>query len=236
MKKIILLAASVLALGLLASCKQEITGDLKVESNMNQNGDYWTKNYYYTAAGSYSQKRTETNTSKASASATETNTGLYQYTKDDTWSLSTGDKGVTLTVEEKRNSNVVTYTYALPKMIWTTVTTRTTGGATGSVITSDEAGQYASTNLSIVITKIDGKYYFTGVDGSRIQIKDFNPTADTIDFSKLVDTTSTTTVTYTTPHYDNAAGTATAAVTYFGNKKVETKSGITYALTLTKTK
>lgn len=237
MKKIILLAASVLALGLLASCKQEITGDLKVESNMSQIGDNWTKNYYYTAEGSYSYTTTTARTSKASASAAETSTGLTQSTAVRTYALPTGDKGVKLTVTEYRNSNKVTYTYSLPKMTYKTVTTSTTGGSTTSSISSDEGSSAWMTSWpTIEITKIDGKYYFEGQDGSKIQIKDFNPTADEIDFSKLVDSTSTTTVTYASPSYTDANGTAGAAVTSYTLKTVTTTSGKTYALKLTKTK
>ena len=66
MKKLILAVASLLALGMLVSCKQEISGNLTVTDIKYDAFQATTETYYYKVSGSVKNVKTTTVTSKAS--------------------------------------------------------------------------------------------------------------------------------------------------------------------------
>ena len=223
MKKIILAVASVLALGLFASCQREISGDLTVTNN--NTGDNWTKRYAYVLSGTYSQTVTTTSYGAKASGAAEAATG----TSVRTTTYTPKSVKVDLTITERRNDNAVTYSYNIGdfESQTKTVSTPTGGAATTSY---SFVNTTAVTNKTITVYKVDGKYYLRGVNESYL-IPDFNPTADTIDFSKLSDPKSVSSTAYTGDTWTSAG----AIDTYTG-KTVTVTEGEKYALTLTKIK
>lgn len=231
MKKIILAVASVLALGMLASCKQEITGKLDVTSTGTETqlryGDTFNKTYYYTAEGTMTIKSKTNNYSKSSYTADEVAGSVT--TSETTYSINNGKAGVTLAVEEKfGTNNVVTYTYTFDNALYgkTTYTSKLNPDATTT------STMYFDTTYtpSFTVKKVDSKYYFQRTsDGAWTAIDDatFDPTAATIDLSKFADVAYKTT-TYTSRFY-NSDGKET-----YSNKAVTETSAPTISLKLTK--
>lgn len=220
MKKIILAVASVLALGMLASCKQEITGKLDVTSTGTETqlryGDTFSKTYYYTVEGKLTTKTTISNYSKASYTAEET-AGSVTINETE-YSVQDGKVGVTLTVSETYGTNnVTTYTYSFDNALYgkQTQTYRSTPSATATTSYYDTT--MAASNLVFTVKKIDGKYYFKrNSDSAWVAIDDltFDPTAATVDLSKLCDVAySTTTYIGRTYNSDNKVSYLSKTVT-----------------------
>ena len=232
MKKIILAVASVLALGMLASCKQEITGKLDVTSTGTETqlryGDTFSKTYYYTVEGTMTTKSTTKNYAKNSYTADEVAGPIT--TAETTYSVDNGKAGVTLTVSEDfGTNNVVTYTYTFEN-------DALYGKATSKYKLNPDATttntMYYDTTYTPTFTvkKVDAKYYFKRTsDGAWTAIDDatFDPTAATIDLSKFADVAYTRT-TYTSRSY-NSDGKEK-----YTNKAVTETSAPTISLKLTK--
>lgn len=193
MKKIILAVASVLALGMMVSCKQEISGEIDVNNHSKDITQY--KYYYYTAEGGFTETNTSVGTSKAAgASATTTGTSV---------TTTTGTvKAGGIQVEEINYyyNNTTTYTYTIPYTYKQTNVYTPYGGTAGN---TNVWANNASANYVFTVKKTDGKCYIQDLNGNWVIYKDFNPTADVIDFSKVPYTSSETT-TYTNPTYTTA--------------------------------
>ncbi len=210
MKKIILAVASILALGMLASCKQEITGKLDVTSTGTETqlryGDTFSKTYYYTVEGELTTKTTTKNYSKTSYTADET---AGSVTVDETkYSVQDGKVGVTLSVSETYGTNnVTTYTYSFNNALYGKVTRTYKTNPDATATTSYYDTTMPATSLIFTVKKIDGKYYFQRTsDSAWVAIDDltFDPTAATVDLSKLCDVAySTTTYLGRTYNSDN---------------------------------
>ena len=229
MKKIILAVASVLTVGLFASCQREISGELDMHSV-----DTTNRTFYYTVSGSISETQSVVEyAAKATASAAETKSAdksivtTYEFGGENPTKIS-------LTYREDKNNNIVTYTYTFPASVKKVVTKRTPVGGTTSTGTAITVSDTTVTSISVY--KIDGKYYVDSADGARLQIKDFNPTATTIDFSKLNDTTSGTKTTYNTNGFTVpfTRNSETGAVETYNDKEVTVTEGWKYSLTLTR--
>ncbi len=223
MKKIILAVASVLALGMLVSCKQEVSGNLTV-TNLNKSLDSnQSETYYYKAEGGSSYSTTTVYSSKT---ATGSDTVNSKVVVDYTYTISGDNNLAKLAVSTPANDNKVTYTFTIPGMTKSTktVTTATVGNATTTVT------DYATTNESattIELEKIGGKYYFTATDGSKVAIDNFNPLADTVDLSVLSDVAKKVTA-YQGYNKDSSGN------EYYTQKTVTTTGAKSYTIKLSK--
>lgn len=231
MKKIILAVASVLALGMLASCKQEITGKLDVTSTGTETqlryGDSFSKTYYYTVEGTVTTKSTTKNYEKNSYTADEVAGSIT--TAETTYSVDNGKAGVTLAVSETfGTNNVVTYTYTFDNALYgkTTLKIKSNPDAT----TTDTMYFDTTYTPTFTVKKVDAKYYFQRTsDGAWTAIDDatFDPTAATIDLSKFAD------VAYTRTDYTSRSYNSDGKEMY-ANKAVTETSAPTISLKLTK--
>lgn len=233
MKKIILAVASVLALGLVVGCKQQIEGSLNVTStNFNKNLDAsTTKTYVYSVSGT----ATKTTKNVTYQKADEYNS--YESTETMVW---TPTKDVAVTETTNPNNNSITYTIIAYGDV--TMTTET------SIKSSKDADPEKSKTVSdkvkipylgnvlrtIVITKIDNKFYIDNTDGTKKVVEGVDFSAAEIDFSKFSDETSTEAVTYSGAVYDNSWDKASATPTDYTSKTTTTTSGYTYDLKLTR--
>lgn len=199
MKKIILAVASVLALGLVVGCKQQIEGSLNVTStNFNKSLDTGTsKTFYYKASGTITTTVETTNQFKAAG------TSSTVYTSQDRKTVTTytpsGD--VKVVISEPANDNVITYTYTVPYTFEKVITGTNYSNASGVSNTTvkyvynkdypESAVTSYTGSFEIKIYKIDGKYYANdkAVDGSEIVVSEgFDPLAATVALSKFSDT------------------------------------------------
>lgn len=218
MKKIILTITSLLALGMLVSCKQEISGNLTVTDIKYDAFQATTETYYYKVTGSVKNVKTTTVTSKASESATET-TG-YKQTLTADLNVSSSNPVVTVTVSKDPTTNVTTYTINLPalegkyKMVSQNGTNpeSTTYGSHTQVASDANATDEIK---PVTFTKIGSTLYYENMSGEQIVIQDFDPTAATLDLSKIPEKGKTTT-SYT-------SHTVTATGEYYTDKRVETE-------------
>lgn len=218
MKKIILAVASLLALGMLVSCKQEISGNLTVTDIKYDAFQATTETYYYKVSGSVKNVKTTTVTSKASESATET-TG-YKETLTADLNVSSSNPVVTVTVSKDPTTNVTTYTINLPalegkyKMVSQNGTNpeSTTYGSHTQVASDADATDDIKPKT---ITKIGSTLYYENMSGEQIVIEDFDPTAATLDLSKIPEKGKTTTSYF--------SHTVTATGEYYTNKTVVTE-------------
>lgn len=233
MKKIILAVASVLALGLVVGCKQQIEGSLNVTStNFNKNLDAsTTKTYVYSVSGT----ATKTTKNVTYQKADEYNS--YESTETMVW---TPTKDVAVTETTNPNNNSITYTIIAYGDV--TMTTET------SIKSSKDADPEKSKTVSdkvkipylgnvlrtIVITKIDNKFYIDNADDTKKVVEGVDFSAAEIDFSKFSDETSTEAVTYSGAVYDNSWDKASATPTDYTSKTTTTTSGYTYDLKLTR--
>lgn len=201
MKKIILAVASVLALGLVVGCKQQIEGSLNVTStNFNKSLDKsTTKTFYYKASGTITTT-VETTTQYKAAGA---NSQIYTSSDRKTVTTYTPSGDVKVEISEPANNNVITYKYTVPYTFEQVITGTNYSNEPG---VSNKTVKYVynkdypiypgashTGSLDIVIYKIDGKYYLDGkaVDGSKIVVSEgFDPLAATVDLSKFSDTKS----------------------------------------------
>ena len=218
MKKIILAVASLLALGMLVSCKQEISGNLTVTDIQYDAFQATTETYYYKVSGSVKNVKTTTVTSKASESATET-TG-YKQTLTADLNVSSSNPVVTVTVSKNPTTNVTTYTINLPalegkyKMVSQDGTNpESTRYGSHTQVASDAD---ATDDIKpVTITKIGSTLYYENMSGEQVVIQDFDPTAATLDLSKIPEKGKTTT--------SYSSHTVTATGEYYTDKRVVTE-------------
>ena len=233
MKKIILAVASVLALGLVVGCKQQIEGSLNVTStNFNKSLDEsTTKTYVYSVSG------TATQTTKNVTYVKADKYNSYESTQTTVW---TPTKDVTVTETTNPNNNSITY--AITANGESTVTTETIykpskdADPVKSKSVTDKVQNSSLGNVSktITIKKIDNKFYIDNADGTKKVVEGVDFSAAEIDLSKFNDETSTESVTYTGAVYDYSWDKASATPTDYISKTTTTTSGYTYDLKLTR--
>lgn len=229
MKKIILAVASVLALGLVVGCKQQIEGSLNVTStNFNKNLDQeTTKTYVYSVSGTATQTTKQVTYQKADEynSLESTQTIVWTPTKD-------------ITVTETTNPNNNSITYRITAYGEATMTTETITKSSKdadpekSKTVYDKVKMPTLGNISQVIdiTKIDNKFYINNADGTKKVVEGVDFSAAEIDLSKFNDETSKESVSYYGAKYEDKS----AAPTDYISKDTRTESGYTYDLKLTR--
>ena len=218
MKKIILAVASLLALGMLVSCKQEISGNLTVTDIKYDAFQATTETYYYKVSGSVKNVKTTTVTSKASESATET-TG-YKQTLTADLNVSSSNPVVTVIVSKDPTTNVTTYTINLPALEgkYKMVSQKGTNPESTKYGSHTQVASDADATDDIkpkTITKIGSTLYYENMSGEQIVIEDFDPTAATLDLSKIPEKGKTTT--------SYSSHTVTATGEYYTDKTVVTE-------------
>lgn len=233
MKKIILAVASVLALGLVVGCKQQIEGSLNVTStNFNKSLDQsTTKTYVYSVSGTATQTTKQVTYEKADKynSNETTTTTVWTPTKD-------------VSVTETTNPNKNSITYEITAYGDATVTTETiyklskdADPVKSKSVTDKVQNSYLKdVRKTITITKIDNKFYINNTDGTTKVVEGVDFSAAEIDFSKFSDETSTEAVSYTGAVYDYSWDKASATPTDYISKTTTTTSGYTYDLKLTR--
>lgn len=230
MKKIILAVASVLALGLVVGCKQQIEGSLNVTStNLNKSLDpvTTTKTYVYSVSGTATQTTKNVTYQKADKY------NSYESTQTIVW---TPTKDVTVTETTYPNNNSITYNitaYGEATMTTETITMSSKDAdPEKSKTVYDKVKMPALGNVSqfITITKIDNKFYIDNKDGTKKVVEGVDFSAAEIDLSKFSDETSTESVSYSGADYEDKS----AAPTNYISKSTRTESGYTYDLKLTR--
>lgn len=230
MKKIILAVASVLALGLVVGCKQQIEGSLNVTStNFNKSLDplTTTKTYVYSVSGTATQTTKNVTYQKADKY------NSYESTQTIVW---TPTKDVAVTERTDPNNNSITYNitaYGEATMTTETITKSSKdANPKKSKTVYDKVKMPALGNVSqtIIITKIDNKFYINNVDGTKKVVEGVDFSAAEIDFSKFNDETSKESVSYSSAEYEDKS----AAPTDYISKATRTESGYTYDLKLTR--
>lgn len=233
MKKTILAVASVLALGLVVGCKQQIEGSLNVTStNFNKSLDaFTTKTYVYSVSGTATQTTKQVTYEKADKynSRESTVTTVWTPTKD-------------VSVEETTNPNNNSITYTIVAVGDATVTAESiykVSKDADPVKSKSVTDKVKNTDLKdvpkrIIITKIDNKFYINNTDGTTKVVEGVDFSAAEIDFSKFSDETSTEAVYYTGAEYDYSWDKASATPTDYISKTTTTTSGYTYDLKLTR--
>lgn len=231
MKKIILAVASVLALGLVVGCKQQIEGSLTVTSlnkNLDQNT---TKTYVYSVSGTATQTTKQVTYEKAD-----------KYNSNETTTTTVWTPTMDVSVTETINPNNNSITYAITTYGDATVTTETINKPSKdadpvkSKSVTDKVQNLTLGNVrkTITITKIDNKFYIDNADGTRKVVEGVDFSAAEIDFSKFSDETSTEVVSYDGAVYDHSWDKASATPTDYTSKTTTTTSGYTYDLKLTR--
>ena len=233
MKKIILAVASVLALGLVVGCKQQIEGSLNVTStNFNKNLDAsTTKTYVYSVSGTATQTTKQVTYEKADK---------YNSRESTTTTVWTPTKDVTVTEITNPSSNSITYN--ITACGEATMTTETINKSSKdadpekskTVFDKDRMPNLGDITQYITITKIDNKFYINNQDGTKKVVEGVDFSAAEIDLSKFSDTTSTEVVSYAGAVYDHSWDKASATPTDYTSKTTTTTSGYTYDLKLTR--
>lgn len=234
MKKIILAVASVLALGLVVGCKQQIEGSLNVTStNFNKSLDpvTTTKTYVYSVSGTATQTTKQVTYEKAdkynSSESTETNV----------W---TPTKYVSVTEVTVPTNNSITYTITAYGDVTKTTETSTKSSKDAdpekskTVYDKVKVSELGNVSMTITITKIDNKFYIDNVDGTKKVVEGVDFSAAEIDFSKFSDETSIEAVSYAGAVYDYSWDKASATPKDYISKTTTTTSGYTYDLKLTR--
>lgn len=214
MKKIILAVASVLALGLVVGCKQQIEGSLNVTStNFNKSLDpvTTTKTYVYSVSGTVTSKGKYVAYDKAGKfnSVDQTTTTVWTPNKND----------ITVIEVTDPNNNKITYSITIPGSYTKTVETITKATSEANPVKVENVYK-GSTDNPVSIEKIDNKFYILNKDGTYKVVEGVDFSAAEIDLSKFNDETSIVTVTGTED-----------SVPY---KTTTTESGYTYDLKLTR--
>ena len=191
MKKIILAVASVLALGLVVGCKQQIEGSLNVTStNFNKSLDpvTTTKTYVYSVSGSVTSKGKYVRYNKADKFnlVDQTTTTVWTPNKDD----------ITVTETTNPYNNKVTYDIAISGSYTTTVETITKSTSEADPV-KEKSVDKGTNSQTVRIEKIDNKFYIKNQDGTYKVVEGVDFSAAEIDLSKFNDETSTETVTGT---------------------------------------
>ena len=234
MKKIILTVASVLALGLVVGCKQQIEGSLNVTStNFNKSLDQsTTKTYVYSVSGTATQTKKEVTYVKADNynSNETTTTTVWKPTKyvSVTETTNPNNNSITYTITTKGDVTVTTETIEKPSKDADPVKSKS---VTDKVKNPSLLGDVSNT---ITITKIDNKFYINNIDGTQKVVEGVDFSAAEIDFSKFSDETSTEVVSYDGAVYDHSWDKASATPTDYTSKTTTTTSGYTYDLKLTR--
>lgn len=233
MKKTILAVASVLALGLVVGCKQQIEGSLNVTStNFNKSLDEsTTKTYVYSVSGTATQTTKQVTYEKADKynSNETTQTIVWTPTKD-----------VTVTETTNPNNNSITYRITAYGEATVTKETITKSSKDADPVKSKRVTDKVKIpnlgNISkeITITKIDNKFYIDNADGTKKVVEGVDFSAAEIDFSKFSDETSTEAVSYDGDVYDYSWDKASATPTDYISKTTTTTYGPTYDLKLTR--
>ena len=213
MKKIILAVASVLALGMLVSCKQEVSGNLTVTDIQYDAFKATTETYYYKVEGSAKIVTETVNTSQTSASASEKTDSTSTATQ--MLDVDSSNPFVTVKVEKDPTKNFTKYTIGVPALKGKVENAWTNGSLKGSSYSSSSA---RATNKEI--TQIGSTFYYNGE-----VIEGLDPTAATFDLSKLSEKDKTTSI--SDPSY-TADGDK-----WYPSKTVTTVTP-TYSLTYTK--
>lgn len=231
MKKIILAVASVLALGLVVGCKQQIEGSLTVTS-LNKSLDQTTKKtYVYSVSGTATQTTKQVEYDKADKynSSESTRTTVWTPTKD-----------VSVTETTDPNNNSITYTITAVGDATVTEESITKSSKDADPVKSKTVtdkvknSDLKDVSKTITITKIDNKFYINNTDGTTKVVEGVDFSAAEIDFSKFSDETSTEAVSYTGAVYDYSWDKASATPTDYISKTTTTTSGYTYDLKLTR--
>ena len=233
MKKIILAVASVLALGLVVGCKQQIEGSLNVTStNFNKNLDAsTTKTYVYSVSGTATQTTKQVTYEKADK---------YNSSESTTTTVWTPTKDVSVTETTDPNDNSITYTINFVGDVTMTEESIYKPSKDAEPVKSKKVFdkvQYSSLKdriKPITITKIDNKFYINNTDGTQKVVEGVDFSAAEIDFSKFSDETSTEAVSYDGAEYDYSWDKASATPTDYTSKTTTTTSGYTYDLKLTR--
>ena len=233
MKKIILAVASVLALGLVVGCKQQIEGSLNVTStNFNKNLDAsTTKTYVYSVSGTATQTTKQVTYQKADK---------YNSSESTTTTVWTPTKDVSVTETTNPNDNSITYTITVVGDATVTAESIYKSSKDAEpvkskmVIDKVRDSSLKDRSKTIKITKIDNKFYIDNTDGTQKVVEGVDFSAAEIDFSKFSDETSTETVSYTGAVYDYSWDKASATPTDYTSKTTTTTSGYTYDLKLTR--
>ena len=231
MKKIILAVASVLALGLVVGCKQQIEGSLTVTSLNKSLDQSTTKTYVYSVSGTATQTTKQVTYQKADK---------YNSSESTTTTVWTPTKDISVTETTNPNNNSITYTIAAVGDSTMTIETITKSSKDADPEKSKKVyDKVKMSNLgnipqSIIITKIDNKFYIDNKDGTKKVVEGVDFSAAEIDFSKFSDETSTEAVSYVGAEYDYSWDKASATPTDYTSKTTTTTSGYTYDLKLTR--
>ena len=203
---------------MLVSCKQEVSGNLTVTDIQYDAFKATTETYYYKVSGSVKNVKTTTVTSKASESATET-TG-YKQTLTADLNVSSSNPVVTVTVSKDPKTNVTTYTINLPALEgkYKMVSQNGTNSESTTYGSHTQVASDADANDPIkpkTFKKIGSTLYYENMSGEQIVIEGFDPTAATLDLSKIPEKGKTTTSYF--------SHTVTATGEYYTDKKVVTE-------------
>lgn len=232
MKKIILAVASVLALGLVVGCKQQIEGSLTVTSLNKSLDQSTTKTYVYSVSGSATQTTKQVTYEKADEYNSE------EITTTTVWTPRTD-----VTVRETTNPNDNSITYSITANGEATMTKEriyksskdAESVKSKTVIDKVQRPYLGNYRQEIIITKIDNKFYINNVDGTKKVVEGVDFSAAEIDLSKFSDETSTESVSYSDDAvYDHSYDKASATPTDYTSKTTTTTSGYTYDLKLTR--
>lgn len=233
MKKIILAVASVLALGLVVGCKQQIEGSLNVTSTtFNKSLDaFTTKTYVYSVSGTATQTTKQVIYEKADK---------YNSSELTTTTVWTPTKDVSVTEITDPTDNSITYTItAVGDATKTTESiykfSKDADPVKSKMVTDKvQDSSLKDVDKKIIITKIDNKFYINNTDGTKKVVEGVDFSAAEIDFSKFSDETSTEAVSYNNAVYDCSWDKASATPTDYTSKTTTTTSGYTYDLKLTR--
>ncbi len=231
MKKIILAVASVLALGLVVGCKQQIEGSLTVTSLNKSLDANTTKNYVYSVSGTATQTTKQVAYEKADK---------YNSNETTTTTVWTPTKDVSVTETTDPNNNSITYTITAVGDATVTVESIYKSSKDAVPVKSKSVtDKVQNRNLKdvtkiITITKIDNKFYINNTDGTKKVVEGVDFSAAEIDLSKFNDETSTESVSYWGAEYDTSWDKASATPTDYITKTTTTTSGYTYDLKLTR--
>ena len=218
MKKIILAVASVLALGMLVSCKQEVSGNLTVTDIQYDAFKTTTETYYYKVEGSVESVTEVTNTTKATASSDATTAS--KTTTTSTMDVDSANSVVTVTVSKDPTTNVTTYKINVPALEGKKKVVQTIGNTTTTYYQYDSQEATTESNAK-EIKQIGSSFYYKGE-----VIEGLNPTAASFDLSKLAEKDKSTST--------SGAPSYTADGEKWYSSKTVTTTTPTYSLTYTK--
>ena len=233
MKKIILAVASVLALGLVVGCKQQLEGSLNVTSTTYTKSldQETTKTFYYTATGTVTETSSRTVYQK---------TGNYNSYETKTTNEFTPKAEVKVVEKTNPLNDSITYTVTLTGDVKSTQETTSKISSSADPVKykyiNDKDSNSALSNVTrtITITKTNGKFYYALKDGSYKVVEGVDFSAATVDLSKFSDTTSASTVSYSGATYNTTTDNASATPTDYTSKTTDTASGYVIAVTLTR--